>query len=584
MTYRPPSQAGGVAQSRAGLGSAYMYGAGNAGVGVGLATNLNVQGRPVSSQGMKGMAQTSGTAGPGRQVADKSFYIARLREKNGQLQAELERMYKQLETLERGGAGAADLDRKYKGLTDEQDDLQGKLATINIATEYLRDDKDLDKLKKELVNETQMNQAVRNALDAIFRDRSSKEAKVTELENASRQIEADIEKKIDQETDSADKLQEYRQLREENRRLLTLLEPMQMELDKLTRSVTEKNQTLKQNQQKQAAVQLQQRRRELQKTKDSLLDEIARSETGMLPDEKTRIFNKVKSDTTELEAKTKMLENVKKDIESLNEQMVALESDLADKGDRAGKYMELEAKDREMTEFIDKFEETKKEQLHHIAECEEIVVGLLEHISGNLAAKEQLPDSMALDQMRSDLHFKQQQTGLAENTYKRLQQELEMRKRELEKVNNLDSKIGGELDVIKKKAKEQEDDIKVFGDIARLRAQYSEKMQKLRARKDQMLKQKDSLKSQIAHLSTTDFDPLKNELLANETQNTLQEMEAKIRMQQTSLFGLSEFIAQKGAESDYMPLKVQCLSLMEQINKLVCEEQTKKPPSSTVTP
>ena len=48
-----------------------------AGFGVGLNTDIQVADRPVTQQGMRGMR--TGSMGPGRQVADQSYYIGVLR-------------------------------------------------------------------------------------------------------------------------------------------------------------------------------------------------------------------------------------------------------------------------------------------------------------------------------------------------------------------------------------------------------------------------------------------------------------------------------------------------------------------------
>lgn len=50
----------------------------------GVNTNVQVADRPVTQQGMTGM-RTAGAQGPGRQVADKSFFLNGLRQKKSEL-------------------------------------------------------------------------------------------------------------------------------------------------------------------------------------------------------------------------------------------------------------------------------------------------------------------------------------------------------------------------------------------------------------------------------------------------------------------------------------------------------------------
>ena len=50
----------------------------------GVNTDVQVADRPVTQQGMTGM-RTAGAQGPGRQVADKSFFLNELRQKKSEL-------------------------------------------------------------------------------------------------------------------------------------------------------------------------------------------------------------------------------------------------------------------------------------------------------------------------------------------------------------------------------------------------------------------------------------------------------------------------------------------------------------------
>ena len=58
--------------------------------GVGLNTEVNIKDRPVTREGMVGIAP--GAMGPGRQVVDASYYVGKLRQKTVELQTEIDKM------------------------------------------------------------------------------------------------------------------------------------------------------------------------------------------------------------------------------------------------------------------------------------------------------------------------------------------------------------------------------------------------------------------------------------------------------------------------------------------------------------
>merc|ERR1712098_768901 len=72
-------------------------------------------------------------------------------------------------------------------------------------------------------------------------------------------------------------------------------------------------------------------------------------------------------------------------------------------------------------------------------------VGLLVHISECMESDGVNRTEMAMKEMKRDITFKEQQKKEAEDTLIYSEKELEKRKAELDKINNLDSKISIEL-------------------------------------------------------------------------------------------------------------------------------------------
>jgi intraflagellar transport protein 74 len=90
------SSAGRPLTGRLGTGQAVPATPGQmAGYGVSLNTEVNVSDRPVTQQGMMGMRV--GTAGPGRQVQDASYFMGKLHSKISEITTEVEKIRREID-------------------------------------------------------------------------------------------------------------------------------------------------------------------------------------------------------------------------------------------------------------------------------------------------------------------------------------------------------------------------------------------------------------------------------------------------------------------------------------------------------
>lgn len=550
------------------MGTAYqpMVGMGNA-----LNTQLEVTLRPVTKEGLGGIAP--GSLGPGRQVADRSYYLGVLRSKNVELQAEIQRLRQQEETITKNNATMASMDGKAKLLNSDVNDLKNLLSDYNFAVSKAQAGADLNTLKSDTEQLKAYNSEQSNKVDQIFLEGKQRDAKARQLED---QIKAQLDEMDQKLNAEPEKKELYYTLRQESTKLMEELLPKQRDLEFLQRKHKTLQAELKGDQVKQAAMKLQERKEKLEQKKADILAEI-KQHGGTLPDEKSRLLNQVKSETAEIEALQAQAEEVKAETQKVREALAHLESDLSEyKGDRAEKYKELEAKDREMQDFIDKFDDAKREALETTTKTEEHIVQMLEAIGKNLAATDNLPSQQQVQEMSADLEFKKKQMDFSVSTHERLKNELELRKKELEKVDNLDAKITSELEAITEKIKSNEESIKKYSNLDALRQDADQRKRELIAKKTESLKLRDALKSSVHLLSSNKFEPLRQSLQENEVYAALQSQEQKIRLIHQTVFSLSDFIAQKGSEADYLPLKAQCLSMCDEINRFIQEHNNPK--------
>lgn len=525
---------------------------------------------------MKGMQSSYGVRD--RQVKDRTYYMTKIREKNAHLQTEIERLTQKKDMLERGQAGRSELEAKKDRADREVEALKMEVSSFNFAIESANHGHDVPRLEKLASEAAKEAARLRNAVDDVFRDRSERQRKVDELDLRLHSAEAEIQSKVERE--APEKVTEFTRLREQLRGLLGEVAPLQNELDRLSRVAAERTAKLKASQAKVAAMALRERKAELEKEKKRMVEEIAAND-GMLMDEKTRLFQRVQADTRELEAKQKMVEAKKAQIEGAKDTMKTLERLLGEyTDDKAEQFRQLEAKDREMTEFCERFDEAKEAELLEIAKAEEMIVDLLEHISKNEVAKETLPDASKLAVIAADVKFKTQQAQLAETTYERLLKEREQRLRELEKVDGLEAKIQEESQAVQAKLHREEAELVVFGDLDGLRKRYESKRKAAMERKKETISERDQLKVRVSSATSGPLESLQRGLKADEVWETMHTLEEKGRQKRQTEFELRDFLSMKAVETDYSQLKVECLRLVHTLNERIKEVQLTQPRGS----
>jgi intraflagellar transport protein 74 len=545
-----------------------------AGVGSALNTNIEVAIRPVTNQGMKGIHPVS--VGPKRQVADRSYYMGQLRTKNAELQAEITRLRAEEENIRKGTTAAVSMDKKSRELQNEINQLKNTLSDYNFALSKATSGVDVESMNGDTEMLKEHNAAQSKKVDEVFLDGKTREQKANQLEGQIKQQLDELDQKLNAEPE---KRAEYYAIREKSARLQEMLLPMQRELDTLQRKHAAISAELSTDTTRKTALKLQAQRDKLEKEKEGLLEEIRQSPTGSLPDEKSKLLNMVKTETAEIDRLQGVQEEVKGEIKKLKETIAGMNNDLQEyKGERAEKYKELEAKDREMQEFIDGFDASRADVVSQSSKVEAAIVAKLEDIGKSMHFVDTLQHTsqQQVQEMQGDLDFKRKQLDYSLSTHERLKNELDLRKKELEKVDNLDAKISTELQAITEKIKQNEESIKVYGDLDTLRTDADQRKRKLQVERAEASKLRDQMKT-VVHLLTTDkYEVLRQAMNENECHASLQAQENKIRMIHQSVFQTSDFIKQKGSEADFLPIKAKCLRMCDDINNYIQKQLHKE--------
>merc|ERR1719436_481175 len=127
-----------------------------------------------------------------------------------------------------------------------------------------------------------------------------------------------------------------------------------------------------------------------------------------------------------------------------------------------------------MTQFIQSFDESKREEEKKMKDKQESIERLLENISKALSLQAGMTPDGHLRDMEDELDFKSKQLANSESTQNRLEAELVKRQGELEKIESLDLKISVELQQVEAKMQQYEveishkfdriDDVRKYGE------------------------------------------------------------------------------------------------------------------------
>lgn len=154
----------------------------------------------------------------------------------------------------------------------------------------------------------------------------------------------------------------------------------------------------------------------------------------------------------------------------------------------------------------------------------------------------------------------------AESTAAALQVEVEARRGDLEKITNLEGRMDKEMEVYGENINRMEDEMaNKFTRIDELAANHESEKQRLL----QIRKQVGAYRTGIAKQSTyhaMKHDTRRNMILQNEIYNRLNEVEKRLITNESTIYGIQQYIEAKGAESNYQEQMQQSIILSQQVN------------------
>eukprot|EP00939_MAST-03C_sp_MAST-3C-sp1_P000010 g10.t1 len=537
--------------------------------GVGMLTDVKGNFRPVTREGLGGIRVQ--TAGMGRRIQDSSFYLGLLRSKNAELSTEIDTIKREIEQSEKDSSKYSRLEVRYESLMKEVRDLEGTLADYNLSMDKARTSTNPEEIERFKQGLQDRNKATEREVDAIFVSRQKEEGKFRAMQKQIMGIHKSTDERIAQL--APDKLQKYKTLMSEDFALAREVERKSQTIHEMKRSVARYEDQIRKNTWRNEYLSAE---RQLSKSKKDLamLEQEYESLSMDPATAREHLLEKVRWTSNaikEADAKIEELEEANEKSERMLQELTADINNREGKSRDSKKYEVLFQRDKEMTQFIENFPGMSRQQVEDQEKTRQMIVALLEHMSGDIKRRTNIPTKESVEDMRDDLSFKKRQVDASQSTQKRLEKELLKRSEELKKIDKVGEKIQNELSSLTEQMKQMRDSMEDLEDIGKLKQEALQTADKLRDLVKIYESRRDSVRQQLP-LLTSEHEKIKQSLEC-ETMGNLNAQEVRIRVNEQSIFKLTDFLKTKSRETQYATLKEKCSKTLQKINTMIVRIQ-----------
>lgn len=521
----------------------------------------------MQGQGLTGVGTS---AGPGdRTVADRSYFEHELRRRTTELQKENEKLRAEVEAFEKDNYESFKLERNVEELQAKEKSLRTQLGSYNLVLEKLHVQRDMapDTILDEANSWRAKNEAARQQVDTIFQERNIKENQLAEIEGKIEKLRSRAEGLITA-MDPAQR-QAYDKTRKEKNALVEANATYQAALQKLSDDQERLDKELRRDPSKQQSVELHNTVRDLTQKRDALRAEA--SSKMSVPEEIERLTQEVKATNAAISNLNHQTSSALDDINKVRFRIQQVEQSLKEgKSDRAMQFKTLIKKDKVMTEFLEKFKETRNAQLKELKKFEVQIMEALDAL-GELGQRgANVPDAGFAKQLNTDLEFKKTQMEHSSSTADKLTHELEYRKAELQKMNNLDKKIADESANLKEDMARMQKELEQLGDIETVKDQFYAQKGDLEAQTVAAERRGDTMAENNLFYEEK-HEQLERELRGKDAHIEVETVQKSLRHYNQNVYSLEEFIQGKSADGDYKILAGETMEMVSQINSLLVE-------------
>lgn len=407
------------------------------------------------------------------------------------------------------------------------------------------------------------------SIDSIFTERREREEAIRAIEENIRR-ERRVADEVVQSMPTA-KQEKYFTMTASNEELLQELAVLQEDLDILLTRKEDYETELAHSQIKQEMVRLHETLSALEMKRDAM--ETEQKNMGSPQEEREKLFKQVKEDNQEIASMERQLAEIRERTRQVTEEIRQLEQDSEDaQGESHQKYKELKRREEEIDRFAESFEEVKSQEQDKMTQTQENIVSLLEHSSRNMLRLRQMDTVTAseLKNMQEVLVSKETDVVQSESTARGLTTQSQSLQQDLEKVQQLESKITAELMVLKEQVSTMESELHTYRDLDTLKMSAEEKKKRLQEERVSLNQRQESFRQLLDELNGK-YEALKSKLGENETHSQLANLERKWQHLEQNNFVMKEFIASKSQESDYAPVAKRVTEKVSEYNKMLID-------------
>lgn len=460
-------------------------------------------------------------------------------------------------------------DNRAKELAAELTDLQGKLADLNIVIDKATSNVDKETIEQETRDLRELNDKASTEVDKLYEQRISKEQHLRDMEEQIISEKKKEERIIESMT--PDVKLKYDKLINRRNELENDISKLQEDIDLLSNEKTNFEEQISLSQVKQEVVKLKLKINEVEDKRKKLQDEL---KNKLSPDEeRERLLAKVKQDNMDIVAAERRMEDAKKHINELEQELEQIEIDMEDNhSEKQAKYNELKKREEAIEQFMPSFDDNKMDELEKIEKLETNIMDKLQQLSFSIDHDPgQFTDEMSILNFSPTTNDQSQDV---DRSFEGLTKEHIRLQYVIIKMKALEKKLKSEITERNEIMNKQRNELIVLEDLDGLKTRTDEQHKELLNRKDDLINKYPKYDKELLAIKK-EYDILKNELNKNETYLQINALEEKYDKLKDNNENILKLINQERDSVNYEPLKEQTFSLLTKYN-IFLQQNTKR--------
>ena len=516
--------------------------------------------------------------GPTRQIADKSYWQAELRNRLAAISTEMDSMQREQATIQKENAAYTQLERRYELVMREVRALEGELADYNLALDKLRNHTTLDELQ-QMYERVQLHVSDMKAeTDDIFLRAGELETEVKAVDARMDELEREAMQQI--RVLGEEKVSEFEQLQAE-RNIWRQRKAAKHDKIKQLNQLVQRQQTYMQSpdyQRKQHAHSLQQQTALLQQRVNDLTADLSlANDPSALKERLTAAIKRVNDEVSGMDNKRKSYESEVEELTAAVHQLEADRDDITSLMSKETRYAAIAERDKKMSQLIDEYPLLHKAAIAATQRLQQQTITAMQQLVSEKQKAERLENvsTEEVNELKDEISFKTNKLKSSVETLQTLKKERQRRMEELEKIGTLDEKIKLELSSLTKQMETMHIEIKNFKTEEQWKEYHT-------TEKKRLTHLNNTLSKDIQHIRQA-HTPYVQSVTAQRQAVEALELSTGIKAKEVAwqqlagtVFELEAFVGVRRKETQYKEAKGKCLSLVEGINGRLVDKYSSK--------